>query len=292
MKLSICIPVYNEAITTLVTQLSQEIDKLPQQIVEIIVIDDCSAKEYQSLNANIEGIRYIQLEKNLGRGAIHNQFLAYAKGEFLLFIDSDATVPSNYVATYLKAINLKTKVIYGGFLCKENLLSLRNRYSKAREIQPAAYRNRYPYPSFKAVNFLIKKNCFARCLFNPELSNYGYVDYIFAQQLKNQNIAIYHLDNPVYHIDYSTNQAFLTKTEKALTKLYFLYKSPQYQSLVQGVKLIKFVRKIQTLHLNKLVLFCYKLIKNQLAYQLINNPKASLRLFDFYKLGYFLEQEH
>ncbi len=59
----------------------------------------------------------VWLPKNVGRARIRNLFLKYAKGQYLLFLDSDGEIISNqFIQNYQKFIteNKDAKVVYGG----------------------------------------------------------------------------------------------------------------------------------------------------------------------------------
>ena len=60
---------------------------------EIIVVDDCSNESSQDIidqyQLGIIPIQYIYLKKNCGPGGARNRGLEIAKGEYILFIDSD-----------------------------------------------------------------------------------------------------------------------------------------------------------------------------------------------------------
>lgn len=91
MKLSIIIPVYNQE--DLIIKCLDSIPKKPG--IEIIVINDCSTDNTRNnitkykANKHRREINLINLEKQHGVSYARNRGLANAKGEYILFIDSD-----------------------------------------------------------------------------------------------------------------------------------------------------------------------------------------------------------
>jgi hypothetical protein len=71
--ISICIPVYNFNITSLISELSNQIDLLNTEC-EIIVIDDCSDKFKRINQIACAKHTYIELSENIGRARIRNLF--------------------------------------------------------------------------------------------------------------------------------------------------------------------------------------------------------------------------
>lgn len=100
IKLSIITPFYNtieytkELAKVLLNQLTEE--------VEWIIIDDgTNEKELDNL-----GVKVIHLPTNSGNSSLpRNVGLDNAKGEYIVFIDSDDLVENNYVETILNKIN-------------------------------------------------------------------------------------------------------------------------------------------------------------------------------------------
>jgi len=75
--------------------------QLTNEIEWIIIDDGCSEQELDKLKAKV-----IHLEKNSGGGSVpRNVGLDNAKGEYILFIDSDDLVTSNYISTIVDKIN-------------------------------------------------------------------------------------------------------------------------------------------------------------------------------------------
>jgi len=292
MKFAVCIPVYHQEIEKLIAELQFQKSEIDEEI-EIVVIDDASEFSIQEKNAKLQGIKYIQLAENVGRGAIHNLFLEKSSADYLLFLDCDVELPKGFLKKYLQSLNQNPncKVFYGGFLDKgKNPESLRNRYSRAREIQPVSWRNQHPHKSFKTVNFLIHRDVFSENTFHPELSNYGYVDFVFAQQLKEKHIDILHIDNPVSHVDFSTNEDYILKIESATEKLYFLYQNEKYKHFAQETKLVNYFEKLKKFGFDKWFYAYFKKNKNKIQQRLVSE-KTSLFWLDIYKLGCFLELE-
>ena len=103
IKYSIIIPVYNSE-TTLERCLNSLISQLKKNI-EIILVDDGSldssltiCRNYAALYSNITVIT----QENGGVSKARNRGLDEAKGEYILFVDSDDYVSANYI----EAINL------------------------------------------------------------------------------------------------------------------------------------------------------------------------------------------
>src|SRR5512133_1673334 len=102
--LSILIPVYNFNIVKLVTELHRQATKAAIPF-EIIILDDCSSELLRDQNkdvANLPGIRFYELEKNIGRSRIRNRLAEMAIYPALLFMDCDSEVASeDYIQKYL-----------------------------------------------------------------------------------------------------------------------------------------------------------------------------------------------
>jgi glycosyltransferase involved in cell wall biosynthesis len=116
--LSVLIPTYNYNIVPLVTEIHKQCThcNIP---FEVIVFDDAS-KLYHSENDSINSIKnctYRILEKNIGRSAIRNLLSKTAQFEHLLFLDADVIpVNNDFITNYIKEINGREKVVYGGIL--------------------------------------------------------------------------------------------------------------------------------------------------------------------------------
>lgn len=92
-KFSIVIPTYNSesTIENAISSISQ--NKISSDLIEVIVVDDCSVDSTQekvsSLSENFDNLRLFSLEENLGPGAARNKGITESTGNWILFLDSD-----------------------------------------------------------------------------------------------------------------------------------------------------------------------------------------------------------
>jgi len=131
MLISIIVPVYNRA---------EEIDEFLASFLlqanddfEVILIDDGSSdnlKEIVDKYINKIDLKYY-FQQNQGPGAARNLGMTKATGDYFIFIDSDCTVPDNYIRNLKKNIEKNDFDAFGG---------------------PDSYREDFP-PFLKAVNY-------------------------------------------------------------------------------------------------------------------------------------------
>ncbi|MDY3520126.1 glycosyltransferase family 2 protein [Riemerella anatipestifer] len=294
--ISICIPIYNTEVTTLVTVLKSEI-KENYLNVEIILIDDASDKYYQGLNKPLETAvdTMVWLPKNMGRARIRNLFLKYAKGKYLLFLDGDGKVISNqFIQNYQKFIteNKDAKVVYGGRCIQKEEPSverdLRWKFANERENLPLFQRKKNKYLSFQTNNFLIERETFSQCLFDEQLTGYGYEDLVFAKDLKDKGVDVFHIDNPILNIDLETNEVYLKKVEDSINNLCFLLKNSPKR--VEDIKLVKAYYMVKKLKLNFILSRLFSSFGKEFLREKLLGGKVSLRYLDMYKLGLLLEK--
>ncbi len=89
-SVSAIVPTYNRS--QLLTRAIHSISEQTYQPAEIVVVDDCSSDDTQSVIAAYAGeipLVYIRLERNAGGGAARNAGIMKAKGEYVAFLDSD-----------------------------------------------------------------------------------------------------------------------------------------------------------------------------------------------------------
>lgn len=140
MKFSIIVPVYNAE-----KYLEKCIDSLLKQNIkdyEIIFVNDCSKdnskKIIEEKLKNIDNIVILDNEQNLGLSDTRNKGISVAKGEYIIFVDSDDYIETNVlldIFTKLKENNFPDIMYFGfyeengeyvekkrGFKCETNRL--------------------------------------------------------------------------------------------------------------------------------------------------------------------------
>jgi glycosyltransferase involved in cell wall biosynthesis len=287
--ISICLPVFNYYVAPLVKDLQLQIRKLSVP-AEIILIDDASGESFRKHNRqSCKGVTYVQLEENIGRAAIRNRFLSFAKYPYLLFLDCDVVIHRpDFLETYVQVLQQDAvDVVCGGRVYPdvkpERSHRLRWHYGKNRESQPASKRARQPYVSFMTNNFVVSREVFEKIQFDERLTAYGYEDTLFGMTLKENRISLQHLDNPVMNGDWELNADFLANTEKAMANLVFISKHNQLTTaLGQEVTVLRTFYRLYAFR--RAIAFLF-LVLRPLTMFILKNGWVSLRLFDLYKLG-------
>ena len=117
-KYSIIIPSYNRADETF--ELLQSLAKLkfPLERFEIIVADDGSTDNTPQVVEQMRQLFPFDLkyftQANQGPGAARNLGMEQASGDFFIFVDSDVTVPQDWLANIDRALHQEQADAFGG----------------------------------------------------------------------------------------------------------------------------------------------------------------------------------
>jgi len=290
--ISFLIPCYNYDAFPLVEELYYQCTKEPIEF-EILVLDDASPiNENTHSNEKINKLSncfYSRNENNLGRSKNRNTLVSKAKHKWVLFLDCDTFPKSKmFIHDYLATINNSSEAVYGGICYSEEKPKqeemLRWIYGNAREAITVTKRNEKPYSTTLISNFLIKKEIVLSVSFDNEITKYGYEDLVLIQDLKDKNIVITHIDNPVYHLNLDTTTIFLEKTHQSIENLKMLY--DEKRILPNQTSLLRLYVLLYKLRLRNFIVVVFSIFKKSILKNLYSsNP--SLRVFLFYKLGYF-----
>ena len=289
--LSICIPVYNFDVGRLVNDLHFQAKEAGYPF-EIILMDDASDEKFREINQSIdlEAIRYIQLNENIGRAKIRNRLAEEAKYPCLLFIDCDSAVSSSlYIENYTRFFDSLT-VCCGGRIYEdkepEDSTYLRWKYGRRSECASVSERIKNLNAGFQTNNFLIHKSIFDRVKFNEDLTGYGHEDTLFGLELLSQGIFIVHIDNPLIHLGLENASDFLEKTENGIDNLYRIEMllREKYPEYINHSRLMRAKLLLQKFHLSGLMSKFFNIFRRKMKNNLLSkNP--SLMIFDFYRLG-------
>lgn len=289
--LSILIPVYNYDARRLVKTLHQQAEKAAVPF-EILLADDCSTdtdlKEKNKSLTHLSHCQFFPFKENKGRTATR-QFLAEkASFNHLLFLDADVLPKNNdFIKKYINHIDT-ADLVFGGVSYEnyppESDKILRWKYGKDREAKSLENRQKTPYRSFISMAFFIRKSSFLET--NNQLENLYGLDPIFSYKLKENNVTIRHIDNPIVHYGLESNEQFLKKSKKGLKTFAYLEKQGKIPKDFRPLQraYIKLKKYHCTTIFSGLIKFFDKPIEKNL---LSKNP--SLFLFDLYRLGYLIE---
>lgn len=290
--LSVCIPIYNSDVRSLVATLCAQIEQFKLNQINIVLIDDASKDQYkQLLNFNHQAVQCHLLTENIGRSRIRNAFLKYTTSTHLLFIDGDSSVKnSDFLPAYKRYLdqNPNCKVLVGASCYEQNPppinQRLRWRYSSKRESLTFDERKRDIKHGFKTNNFIIARELLTENPFDERLNGYGHEDTLFGFQLFKKGIHIDQIDNPVWNLNLDTNEIFLIKTDDALRNLLWISINFELLGFEATSPLLHTYKKLNALGFTRFILrlFCWNL---PLFKRWLRSGKAPLFIFDFYRLG-------
>ena len=293
-ELSVLIPNYNYVCLPLVRRLQSLLESAAIPY-EIIVADDGST-DLQTIEANqpiatLTNCQYLIRPENVGRAVIRNILAQTAQYTFLLYIDSDLTIINDqFIRRYVDCLNESTTVIDGGVSIGGNPEALKGNlrylYEKAEEPNHTAIcRQASPYQHLHTANLLIRKELILQHPFDERFRHYGYEDVLLGKTLRQHQIPITHIDNPLGFHTFESNSDFIVKTEEGLRTLY------QFRRDLRGYsRLLTFVSGIHISLILSLIRLWHRLFQKAERRNLCGS-RPSLLIYKLYRLGYFLSLE-
>lgn len=287
-ELSILIPNYNNVCLELVSVLQRQAEPLGIDY-EIIVADDASPqKDTVARNEPINALphcRYIVKSENTGSAATRNYLARESRYRWLLFLDCDIVIPDDrFLARYIE--DEHEGVVNGGICIADDERlrhNLRYLYEKTAEPEHTAEkRQANRYKEFRSTNFLIDRQVFANCPFDERFTRSGYEDVLFGKTLSQQQVNVWHIANPVMMTEFETNADYVSKIERSLRTLHTFRQELRGYSriltIADGIHLTAVKALLRLLHR-----LCGGLIRRNLC-----GERPCLRLFNIYRMGYFL----
>lgn len=290
-EISILIPNYNNVCVELVTVLQRQAEALGIGY-EIIVADDHSPekdkiKENEAINA-LPHCRYIVKETNTGSAATRNFLGRESRYPWLLFMDCDITIPDDhFLERYAKDVH--EGVVNGGIcIIEDDTLRHNLRYIYEKNAEPkhaAEKRQANKYHEFRSTNFMIEREVFLACPFDERFTRSGYEDVLFGKMLKQQRVSVTHIDNPVMMTEFESNPDYVTKIERSMRTLY------TFREELRGYsRILTFDSGIHIGAVRGIIRLWHRLFGNLERRNLCGlNP--CLKLFNLYRLGYYVSQK-
>lgn len=291
--ISILIPNYNYDCTPLLENLIRQQNINSE--CEIIVYDDASTEE-KILKKNKSfcaenNIQFIENPQNKGRSIARNQLAQLASHNWLLFLDSDVLpVKNNFINFYLSSIQNTNYDVFTA-----NIVYDRNFQEKKKNLRwkyGVKYEEHFKENNFgeiKSANFCIKKEILLKFPFQEMPHNYGFEDVLWGIELKENNVAVQWINNPIYHLGLESNLNFVHKTELAMKNIHDLVGKKNVLFLNE-IKIAKTFCWLRKYHLVSILNFLFSFSKNKLLKNLTSdNP--SVIFLQLYKLGYLCSLE-
>lgn len=286
--LSILIPTKDYDCHQLVEELQKQGEALDCPY-EIILGEDGTSPENLKFNMAVElldNCRRVIRIKNIGRANIRNELAMEAIYPNILFIDCDAIVEKrDFLQCYIDALK-ENQVVCGGLyhadIMPNKECALRYKYEKeADKYRDASTRNKSPYDKFTTFNFAIRREVFTSIFFNSGIKRYGYEDTLFGKELERCGYKIHHIDNKLLHNGLESSVLYLAKIEQSLITL------KEIEKEIGSTPLLNAVATLRQWKMEKTFLFFWCCTKRLMRRNLTgSNP--SLKIFNIYKLGYFL----
>jgi len=113
MLFSIIIPTYNRS--NVIGRAIESVLNQTYQNWELIIVDDSKESQAETINSfNEQRIKYIFRGAKLGVGSARNLGAAHGKGDYLIFLDDDDSITTNYLSDFYDLI---TKTEYPVDIC-------------------------------------------------------------------------------------------------------------------------------------------------------------------------------
>ncbi len=179
--ISVIIPNYNYAqyiMQCLQSMLDSDFDT---DKMEIIVVDDASTDnsvevvEEMMKNSRFP-FRLLRNETNLGLILSRNRGIAYARGEFLFFLDSDNYIRKDCITVHLTALQQNPEAI-ACYAPIQDFLNIHGEHCGRRSNQSFDYHQLLEGPYIDAMAMFRKKNLVEAGIYDNKMPTHGWEDY-------------------------------------------------------------------------------------------------------------------
>ncbi len=222
--LSILAPFHRDDPRPLLDDLTACFDGVPDQSVELVLIDDGTPGEdlfnhvRERLRAFPAPCLAIRLFRNVGRASARNQLLRQARGEYFLLLDADMSPNTpDFLKRYLEVIaHGAADIAFGGFTVARapdtRETALHRAHAQQYDCLPACARGpQHVYTS----NVLVRRAVMDVAPFDESFVGWGWEDVDWGLRAQEQNMRLVHIDNPATHMGLDDCDALLGKSAGA-----------------------------------------------------------------------------
>lgn len=295
--ISIIIPTYNFDCSKLVGELQKQCEEVKDKDsdfeYEIFVGDDHSTDiESIACNAAIEALPhciYKLYDKNAGRTGNRNRLIDECRKKWVLIIDADAEVVTpNFILNYWTAtgVHHDADIFVGGMVTPPVAApgcELRHRYElHADKTRTLTFRRAHPADHFSTFNVMVRHSVLDTLRFDSRCTEYGYEDALFGIEAERRGHRMVHIDNPLLHTGINTSVQFLENTEAALRMLYKIG-----TPMTERARVAVTAERLRRWGCAPLARWLFCTTAPLMRINLLSHH-PSLKLFAFYKLGYYL----
>jgi glycosyltransferase involved in cell wall biosynthesis len=253
MKVSMVIPTHNQKEILAKTLDYLMVQDYPQEEYEIIVVDDGSSDGTQEMVKSKMGfggnLRYFY-QKQRGPHFARNLGIEKARGEIIIFVDSDIFTPPNFISEHVKFHQKFGDVVVSGPTVRTD--NLDNVFADINRKKAKKLFFDFSGPSFITSNLSVRKKFLIKVGgFDEEFTGFGWHDWELGLRLKKLGLkAKRNISAIVYHYKKKINVSRLPsscekKREQGRNAVLYYRKHPHFT--------VKFGIRPQSLIFDKLI---------------------------------------
>ena len=205
LSLSLVMPTYDEPerLEAALESLSRQ--DYPPAASEIIVIDDASPQlDAERLHAALAPfpLRLIRNLYNQGRARARNAALRVAKGDIIIFLDSDMTVGPDFLRTHVERHRTQAEAVFIGNIrfASEIPTTRLTRYIEGRGVHGAEVEQPMHFKCFVTGNSSLRRSSLLRVgFFDEDLTAYGGEDLELGYRLHRAGIPLFYAPEALSH---------------------------------------------------------------------------------------------
>ncbi len=226
-SVSVIIPTYNRLafLTKTLSALSEQ--TYPSELVEVVVVDDCSRDETPAFIRNLDTrfkLLSLRHERNRGRAAARNTGIREAGGDLVLFVDDDMRSRPDLIELHVafQESHGESMVIGSALQAPELGSSTVYTYLDSMGVHKLKPGSKAPARYFVTNNASVPRKALLDVgLFDESFTNYGFEDTEIAFRVEdNLGLATWYCDEAVaYHLHAQSLDDVLRKREEAVAAL-------------------------------------------------------------------------